>query len=358
MGRGAAIQVTAILAAALAASGTSSLAGEVSLAEYAERLLLVAGRLDSGEHEAARSAARDLLEAEVLHGDTTLAPDASVLRPAAEAGTAAEARRAARAAGALAREIERRLSEIAAGPPSPAAAPDAALVEAIRIRQTPRAAEAGGEVGLPGSAPAGFLETAGEAIEGIADWVGGKLRALWRWIVKLWPRGGPERADGSPALPAIVTLLVAAATGLVAFLAARSLRGAKGLGGLPAPARSAAALSEADADPLSRGAGEWERYARQLAASGRPREAVRAWYHAVLIGLSAAGLLHYRRGRTNWEYVAALPPEAGFRSGFAEVTRVFERVWYGRAEPDEALPACEEGARRLLLAVRAGSAEA
>ena len=66
--------------------------------------------------------------------------------------------------------------------------------------------------------------------------------------------------------------------------------------------------SKRDEDPLSRGASEWERYAAQLAAAGRLREAIRAWYHAVLVTLYGANILHYRKGRTNWEYVAGLAP--------------------------------------------------
>ena len=61
--------------------------------------------------------------------------------------------------------------------------------------------------------------------------------------------------------------------------------------------------SQRDADPLSREQDEWEKYAAELAAAGRLREAIRAWYHAVLVGLFRAGLLHHHKGRTNWEYV-------------------------------------------------------
>jgi hypothetical protein len=111
--------------------------------------------------------------------------------------------------------------------------------------------------------------------------------------------------------------------------------------------------SKRDEDPLSRGATEWERYAAQLAASGRIREAIRAWYHAVLVTLYAAGILHFRKGRTNWEYVAALSPEIAWRSEFVTLTRRFEEEWYGRERSAiEALEDVSGHAREILDIVR------
>src|SRR5213078_2401362 len=111
--------------------------------------------------------------------------------------------------------------------------------------------------------------------------------------------------------------------------------------------------SARDADPLSRGANEWERYAAQLAAAGRTREAIRAWYHAVLVTLYAAAILHFKKGRTNWEYIAALSPELAWRGEFVTMTRRFEMEWYGRAQSNvDALDDAAGRARRILDTVR------
>jgi hypothetical protein len=113
--------------------------------------------------------------------------------------------------------------------------------------------------------------------------------------------------------------------------------------------------SQRDDDPLSRGANEWERYAAQLAAAGRIREAIRAWYHAVLVTLYGAGILHFRKGRTNWEYVSSLAPDLPWRGEFIQLTRRFEEEWYGHdASGAEALDECSRRARRILDGARRG----
>jgi len=111
--------------------------------------------------------------------------------------------------------------------------------------------------------------------------------------------------------------------------------------------------SRRDEDPLSRGATEWERYAAQLAAAGRFREAIRAWYHAVLVTCYSTGVLHFRRSRTNWEYVSALAPSLDWRPEFIDLTRGFEREWYGadRSTPD-ALDDCQRRAKTIIENVR------
>jgi hypothetical protein len=118
-----------------------------------------------------------------------------------------------------------------------------------------------------------------------------------------------------------------------------------------------AAVQEADANPLSRDAGEWELYAERLAKTGRFREAVRAWYHAALVTLFRSGILHFRKGRTNWEYCYALPSSLRERDRFNELTRVFEAEWYGsdRSQP-ERVSACADMARSVMLAARAPGA--
>ena len=125
-----------------------------------------------------------------------------------------------------------------------------------------------------------------------------------------------------------MTALVIALAAVLAVLGLLALRRRGAPAAFPAPA-AAPAPPARDDDPLSRRAGEWEVYARELAAAGRCREAVRAWYHAVLVALYQQGALHHRKGRTNWEYVAAVPPEAAWRPAFAALTRRFEREWYG-----------------------------
>jgi len=104
-----------------------------------------------------------------------------------------------------------------------------------------------------------------------------------------------------------------------------------------------------DDDPATRTVSGWEERAAQLAAQGRHREAIRAWYHAVLARCAAAGVLHLRRGRTNWEYAFSLSPALPWRDRFEDLTRRFDLEWYGRKESSgEALAAFAEGAGGIL----------
>jgi hypothetical protein len=151
---------------------------------------------------------------------------------------------------------------------------------------------------------------------------------------------------------AVLVIVVAAVLGLLAVAALRRSTSAE----TPATSRPRPA-SQRDADPLSREQEEWEAYAAELASAGRMREAIRAWYHAVLVALFRAGLLHHHKGRTNWEYVARVPAESSWRAELIRLTRRFDREWYGsERSAAESLRECASEARSILRQVRAGAA--
>jgi hypothetical protein len=195
------------------------------------------------------------------------------------------------------------------------------------------------------AALAGFLEPIAQAISDFFE-------KIWDWLLDLLFSGRSSGGSGVGLNLVVVTVLVVVLALILGWVGWRVLRKRR-RGAAPAVAGPAPLPPSADDDPLSREANEWERYARELAAAGRAREAIRAWYHAVLVALYRAGTLHYRKGRTNWEYVSAVPPGTGWRSGFVEMTRHFEREWYGRdRSTPEALRESEEMALTLLSAVR------
>ena len=77
----------------------------------------------------------------------------------------------------------------------------------------------------------------------------------------------------------------------------------------------------------------------------------------MLVALFRAGLLHHHKGRTNWEYVARLSPDTAWRPELIELTRRFDREWYGRERSSpEALRECASDARSILTQVRQGRA--
>ena len=345
-------------------AGATAPAATISPADYRRRLIEIQADLGRGDWEGARRRARRLAGQHVAFGPDAadeLEPDLSVLRPLAAARDRAAAGRAAlplaRLIGALPEGPETAPAAGAASAPAtaPAAAPaampraDAALLERLRRSQELAKIPAGGNLPDPGvgegvlAALRDFLRPAARMLarlwEGLRDW-------LDRWLRHLLLGARGRRPVFSLRAVVFLAVLLALAMLAMAVQAARRRQrrrapGAATAAPMPAPAQ--------DDDPLSRASGQWESYARDLAAAGRFREAIRAWYHAVLVTLYKRGVLHYRKGRTNWEYIATIPPSTSWRPALVEMTRHFEREWYGRDRSSpEALADSQALARRLL----------
>ena len=150
-----------------------------------------------------------------------------------------------------------------------------------------------------------------EATGKVFEWIAEKLADFFDWLKRFWPDIKMPKQTPTAGMRWIVGAVVGLIALVIGILAFEVIRRSKRR---PADiaVESEPASSSRDADPMSRGASEWERYAAQLAAAGRIREAIRAWYHAVLVTLYGAGVLTFRKGRTNWEYIASLrPPSPG-----------------------------------------------
>jgi Domain of unknown function (DUF4129) len=345
-------------------------AATISPADYRRRLIEIQADLGRGDWEGARRRARRLAGQHVAFGPDAadeLEPDLSVLRPLAAARDRAAAGGAAlplaRLIGALPGSPETAPSAGAASASAtapraasatataPAAIPraDAALLERLRRSQELAKIPAGGNLPDPGigegvlAALRDFLRPAARMLarlwEGFRDW-------LDRWLRHLLFGARGRRPVFSLRAVVFLAVLLALAMLAMAVQAARRRQRRRA----PDAATAAPMLAPAqDDDPLSRASGQWESYARDLAAAGRFREAIRAWYHAVLVTLYKRGVLHYRKGRTNWEYIATIPPSTSWRPALVEMTRHFEREWYGRDRSSpEALADSQALARRLL----------
>jgi uncharacterized protein DUF4129 len=318
----------------------------LSLPEYVRALQDLSDTLRTGQVEGARRRALYLLTCRVEARGERLAPDATVLGPIADAPPRGPAAGAASEVAALAAALE----DGAAGP---AVAADQARLDRLRREDEARALERGGLV-RPGRPPT-LAESAQQALAALGEKVRRALRALIDFLARFSPRRPSARDPSSPFTTSIMTVamvaVVAAGLALLAFHALRRRKGEEDAASAPAPT-----ASSRDADPLSREADEWESYARELAQSGRWREAVRAVYHAVLMTLFRSGRLHHQKGRTNWEYVSRLPPDAEARPGFMRLTRAFDREWYGRDRSTrEAFAECAEEARSVLRLLDSGA---
>jgi Domain of unknown function (DUF4129) len=336
-----------------AAAAAPAAAATISEAEYRRRLLEIRAHLGRGDWEAAGRQAQRLAGQRVAFGRDAadeLEPDLSVLRPLANARDRAAASQAAL-------PLKRLIAALPAGPAravAPAAMPppraDAALLERLRRSQELAEIAAGGSLPDPGAGGDGVLDAVRNFLrpparllarlwDGFRDW-------LERWLRHLLEGArGSRPAFGLRGVVFLAVLLALAMLAAVVQAARRRQRRRR-----PAAVAAAPMTGPAqDDDPLSRASGQWESYARDLAAAGRFREAIRAWYHAVLVTLYRRGIVHYRKGRTNWEYLATIPPATSWRPALVEMTRHFEREWYGRDRSSpEALADSQALARRLL----------
>jgi hypothetical protein len=68
-------------------------------------------------------------------------------------------------------------------------------------------------------------------------------------------------------------------------------------------------------------------------AKGDFRSAVRYSYLQILKKMKEQSLIDWKIQKTNHEYVSELP-EGGLKAGFAQVTRVYDYIWYGGFELD------------------------
>ncbi len=327
------------------AAPASPTAPELTLEGYRTALAEIERELTAEEWDAAHRSAEALRGRQVSDGASRFEADPSVLAATARARDRLSAQRARERLRALVGSLEQRDS--ASGNQA-----DAQRLARLGREEAGRRPRAGGEIDAS-------LEVGSQrAQDHIRDWLlaagrwlHDKLLRLLEWLTRF--KAGDEKAGATSGavgvLIAVIAVLLAAAT--VFSLRRRDPGEAIG--------EAEVAPSKGDEDPLSRESAEWERYAAELASSGRRREAVRAWYHAVLVALFRAGQIHHQKGRTNWEYVAQASPQAAWRPAFIRLTETFDREWYGReASALDTLRDHAARARDVLRSVRGGEAAA
>ena len=331
----------AIPSLSLAAAGTPP---PLPLSSYIARLETMHTLLDDGRAAEAQRIAHALQGARVESPGGTFTADPSLIDAvvANRAGTAAR----------LAAEV----SALRKNVPAATTAGNGKLLDRLRHEEEVSKIRQGGEVSQPPISTVPLLERIVEVAEKVLAWIGEKLMKLWDWLRELWPRQKGGSGGSAIRTKVVVGALALAIVTVIGILVWEVMR--RSQRNVPAAVRGSEPIaSSQDADPLSRGASEWERYAAQLAAAGRIREAIRAWYHAVLVTCYGAGILHYRKGRTNWEYVGAISPELPWRGDFITLTRAFETEWYGHTTSTrETLDACAERAERILEGLHRGLA--
>ena len=313
----------------------------ISVDDYVTRLQQVQRHLAAGQLADAQRTARALIPLEIDSPQGRFHADVSLLQAIADAKRAD-----LQLQSRLAVTIEE-LRRVAPGVHPPA---DPKLLQRVASeQQVPELAPGGQIIGTPPTPP--LMEQIGESIAKAWEWIIDKLGRLLDWFSDFLPSSA-RRPGQTGGMRWIVAMVVALIVVLIVILALEARRRARGKQKKEVET-SEPLGSKRDEDPLSRGVNEWERYADQLAHAGRFREAIRAWYHAALVSCYAAGVLHFRKSRTNWEYVSALAPSLEWRPEFISLTRRFEREWYGASQSTiDAYDDCHRRARSVIDRVR------
>lgn len=315
----------------------------LTIEEYRIAVTRIAESAEALDADAARQGAEALLSSRVSDGAGSIPSDASVLVPVTRAKETGDLRRSALSLRALARSL---------GDAPPAVSPpDAALLQELAAAHARAARPEGGSLITDGLRPPPLPERLRAWMRSLADGVLELLVTFGKWLWSLLPspkRDAPATAFGPLAV--VIGTVIAVLLAALLALALSALRRRREPGA--PPDEPEAESGSRDADPIARSVAGWEKRARELAAMGRLREAVRAWYNGVLMTLHAGGVLHLRLGRTNWEYVSHVG-DVPWRSRFAELTARFDREWYGlNATSSEALIDFEQLARVIMDAAR------
>jgi Domain of unknown function (DUF4129) len=311
----------------------------LTIEQYISTLQRLHSLIAANQLEVART------EAEALTGSEIVSPLGNFHADDSLLAAIAQARGADRA---LLARIELTIVELGGAATAVDAAPDPKLLRQVAAEQEVPELARGGELVPPPVPEVPLIERALRSVGETFKWIGKKIKQFIDWLSEFLPDRLTEGPGATVGMRWIVIAVVALIVIAIVFLAVEVIRRAR-RGEAQTLASSALLRSASDDDPLSRGAMEWERYAAQLAAAGRYREAIRAWYHAVLVTCYAAGALHFRKGRTNWEYIASLSAATPWRPDFIRLTQRFEQEWYGSEQSTEdALDDCSNGAKSIL----------
>jgi len=316
-------------------------ANVIRIDQYLAALERLHGLLATNQLATAQEEARKLSEYDVGSAQGTFHADTSLLDEIANAK-----RVDVQVQSRLAVTIEEVRRAAGVGGATPA---DPKLLQRVAREQQVPELVPGGDLSIDAK-PTPLVERIAKGLADAWNWVIDKLNKLLDWIFGFFPDSMRPGATGG--MRWIVGALVLLIVLLIVFLALEVRRRARRKASA-AIETSAPLGSKRDEDPLSRGASEWERYAAQLEDAGRFREAIRAWYHAVLVTCYSAGVLHFRKSRTNWEYISAIAPVFAWRSEFIMLTQRFEREWYGSNQSTiDALDDCRDRARTIIESVR------
>lgn len=349
---GIAFQFSLILIVLFFCSSVSR-ALEISTSEYSARLSRIQSALESKDLPGAQKLAVELNAATISSASGPIGADGSLLLPVINAkkisDTAAVNPRLKVLRDALGGET---LSETATADSRPVSR-DA--LERLRRDERVDLPSQDGQVSGGEIIDSRFFKELRETIMLLYRWFYDLGDRFLKWLDSLFPKSVAAPGIAGMTTMALKMLIVAFAIAAAVMVIYILMRNQKNARQIQVSSGAVLPASSKDADPTSRDAAQWEDYAAKLAAAGRHREAIRACYHAVLATLFRSGVLHYRKGRTNWEYCYALPLNIPWRDRFFDLTGFFEIEWYGKiqSEPED-FSTYVDATRKLLSQTRGG----
>jgi hypothetical protein len=145
------------------------------------------------------------------------------------------------------------------------------------------------------------------------------------WLIDLLRRLGLDGGAGVEIARGLAWMVAALAVAGLALLLVHTWRrrGAHAAAGPTAGSRE-----------VSRPSAEWVARVAQALDTGELREAVRCAYLAAVVRLEEQGVWRVDEARTPREYLRLVPPDDRRKQPFGDLTREFERSWYGAQPAD------------------------
>lgn len=320
--------LTALVVCACCAACRSAERASISERIYREKLVAIRDALDNADLNSAQRAARELVGRKITSSAGEFEADPSLLEPLIATTRINDAKHFKPRIRALVKALDQNSAQ----PGTAVVQTEDAREKLERFRQdeSVSAPRKDGEISGGEILESGAYRAIRQAAIDLWHWLDKVVTDIFKWLSNMIKSLMPATGVGGFSSTFFTVGVIALAGGAVVLIvwalrkSADRKRPPKGV------AEAGPAPSAKDADPTSREASEWEEYAQQLAAAGRHREAIRACYHAILAALFGAGILHYRKGRTNWEYCYTLSADVPWRERFFDLTGFFEVEWYGK----------------------------
>jgi hypothetical protein len=150
------------------------------------------------------------------------------------------------------------------------------------------------------------------------------------WLGDLFTVRGGNYSGLGGILQALAYAVLAAVCCLIIWLVVRAVQSYRGRNRIGARGRRNFEEGEGDLPPGDLPADEYLRRAAELAQQGKFREAIGQLILGAMSRAERAGLIRFRRGLTNRDYLRALRSQGPQHEAFRAIVGVYEPICFGR----------------------------